>query len=592
MSVDGPLPDPPDAVMPPPEDAAPSEPDLSTDADAREESSAEPDGDALSDESSVADGDASVPGDPVSSFRYDEALYVPISADAPTGAAIEFYHFSEMEQELAWPLNDFGRPDASQRPNFRAVRDMALGLLKGTKDLKPIRDVRPLLALAIAEAGDKGPVGLAKALDLFVELATTHWDAIHPQKEDEDDDELMTRMEEMRKYMNPQIVSLAVESVGIARSPRVGDLTTRTFGIAATKVSPRDGEFAPNAGALTALMAEEDEVRAGITEAHNAYMHAIDRLRAMEAFLNEHPDVDPLDCAGVADALEKQAAFLAPFVGDAAGDAGTLSADADDSADSVLASQQAAAAISGPSTLAEAMSLMDDILVFYANSGRSSPVPLGLIALRDLMAGDFNTWVTQTAPTGLSEAAINIAAIDASRLSSFASGDAPAAVAPVSVSLDFTEFDSTIYDAETAFSTISNALYQHQLGLPAEDGEEMSAVLNDELQQMRDALDKLQAARIALESQTPDAGDDAIHVDNPLQGDSRHSRITDRNGVKQALDGVAAYFEREEPSSPAPAYLRRLRSLVDARFTEIARELMPEEGGEVKLRLEPRTNLR
>jgi len=85
---------------------------------------------------------------------------------------------------------------------------------------------------------------------------------------------------------------------------------------------------------------------------------------------------------------------------------------------------------------------------------------------------------------------------------------------------------------------------------------------------------------------------DSATSENASEGDARHSRITDRSGVKGALDAVAAYFEREEPSSPAPAYLRRLKSLVDARFAEIARELMPDDGGEAKLRLEPKTNLR
>jgi predicted component of type VI protein secretion system len=498
-----------------------------------------------------------------------------------------------MDQELAWPLNDFGRPDAEQRPNFRAARDMALGFLSGVKDLKATRDVRPMLTLVIAEAGDKGPVGLAKALDLFVATATTHWDAIHPQKEDEDDDELMTRMEEMRKYMNPSIFSLAVESVGIARSPRVGDLTTRTFGIAATKVTPRTGEFAPNSDALVALLAEEEEARVSVIEAHDAYHYAIDRLKVMEAFLAERPDVDPVDLAGVAAALEKQVAFLAPYVGGAA----EISADAVEGSDAPdqIASPQAAspsAPISGPKTLDEAMGLLDDVLRYYAQNARSSPVPLGLIALRDLMAGDFNTWINQTASSGLAEAAISLASVDASRLSSFASGGAPAAVAPVAVEFDFTDIDASIYEAETAFAVIDNAVYQHQLTLPPDEGAETNSVLAAEVVQMREALDKIQAAKLAMATPTVSAADETGVVDNAPEGDPRHSRITDRNGVKQSLDAVAAYFEREEPSSPAPGYLRRLRSLVDARFSEIARELMPEDGGEAKLRLEPRTNLR
>ena len=113
-----------------------------------------------------------------------------------------------------------------------------------------------------------------------------------------------------------------------------------------------------------------------------------------------------------------------------------------------------------------------------------------------------------------------------------------------------------------------------------------------EVQAIRAALDKLYEKKRELGNQSEDVDNAAETIDNQAESDGRHSRISDRNGVKQSLDAVAAYFEREEPSSPAPAYLKRLRSLVDARFTEIARELMPEEGGEAKLRLEAKTNMR
>ena len=547
--------------------------------------------------------DAEIPAEPEtveepplaqSAFRYDEKYYEPVSADSPTGKSVEFYHFAEMDQELVWTVNDFGRPDPAQRPNFRAIRDMACGFLDGSSDIPATRDVRPMLALAIAEAGDKGPIGFAKALDLFISTAMSHWEALHPQKEDDDDDELMTRMEEMRKYLNPAVLSLAVESVGIARSPRVGDLTTRTFAIATTKVSPREGEFAPNAEALTTLLSEEEEARAGIVEAQAAYRYAIDRLNTFEAFLEGHPDLDPVDLAAVAEALEKQVAFLDPFLSGANGSDSSVdeAGDGGGQVDSSGAMPTQSAPISGPNTLPEAMELLEDVLRFYARSGRSSPVPLGLIALRDLMAGDFNTWINQTASSGLSEAAINLSTVDASRLSSFASGDAPAAAAPVSLEIDFSEIDAAIYEAETAYHALDNGVYQLQGTLPPQEGESANTALTPEVEALRAALDKVVAAKRALGAGPKAQADDSSSPGNEPEGDARHSRITDRSGVKGALDAVAAYFEREEPSSPAPAYLRRLKSLVDARFTDIARELMPDAGGEAKLRLEPKTNLR
>ena len=538
-----------------------------------------------------------------SAFRHPEAaFYEPVSAEAPAGEALEFYHFAEMDQELAWPLNEFGRPDREQRPNFRAVRDAAKGFLKGTKDLKATRDVRPLLALMIAEGGDRGPAGLAEGADLAVAVCLGMWEAVHPGKEDEDDDEMMTRMEEMRKYLSPAIIGMAVEPVTIARSQRAGELSSRTFAIASNAVKPVGDEFAPPADALRMMVLDDEEVAGEVARAHAAYCHAAERLRALQAFVDENDDLDPLEAGPVADRLQEMAGWLAPFA-DASGAASAPVAEAGGEAasgeapaapgETAAPAPRAAAPIPGPKDQDEAFALLDSVLAFYAERGRSSPVPLGLLAIRDLTERDFNAWIQSTASNGLSRAGLNLSQVDASRLSEFkgAGGGAGGGGAPADLSaLDepFGELDSAVDKLGYTAAKLPDP------NAPAEEGAEAPPPVDPyTIEVLLEAVDKIKASFGALREakealsagRAVDAGDGGGEA---AGGDAGHSRITDRGDVKMALDAIAGYFEREEPSSPAPNYLRRLRGMVDARFADIARELMEEDGGDAKLKLETR----
>ena len=52
--------------------------------------------------------------------------------------------------------------------------------------------------------------------------------------------------------------------------------------------------------------------------------------------------------------------------------------------------------------------------------------------------------------------------------------------------------------------------------------------------------------------------------------------ITTRDDVIRALDRICEYYERFEPSSPVPLFLRRARRLASMNFLDIVRELTPE----------------
>lgn len=58
--------------------------------------------------------------------------------------------------------------------------------------------------------------------------------------------------------------------------------------------------------------------------------------------------------------------------------------------------------------------------------------------------------------------------------------------------------------------------------------------------------------------------------------------IASREDALRALDAVAAYFRRAEPSSPVPLMLERTKRLVSGTFLEVLEELMPDSIGTAK----------
>jgi len=52
--------------------------------------------------------------------------------------------------------------------------------------------------------------------------------------------------------------------------------------------------------------------------------------------------------------------------------------------------------------------------------------------------------------------------------------------------------------------------------------------------------------------------------------------ITSRNDVLQVLDQICEYYERYEPSSPVPIFMKRAKQLVPMGFAELIQNLAPE----------------
>jgi predicted component of type VI protein secretion system len=229
--------------------------------------------------------------------------------------------------------------------------------------------------------------------------------------------------------------------------------------------------------------------------------------------------------------------MLEPYLGSGAETAevaaGEDEAQADATDDAAPTAPRPRAAAGDLKTRAEAVTVMNAIIDYYARTGRSSPVPLLLARLMELMDSSFSEVLEQIAPGTWEDAALGLAGLMA------AAGTRLSA----------------------AIGVVENAITNGLMLSP------------DEVAELRAAGDALRAAT------TPGGAESAPTPGGPIETPA---------DVRSAVDRLVKHFEATDPNSVVPAFLRRAKPLVDRHFLDILKELAPEGAGGAKLLLHPR----
>jgi predicted component of type VI protein secretion system len=334
-----------------------------------------------------------------------------------------------------------------------------------------------------------------------------------------------------------------------------GPITLRTLAIAAGTQAAAKGELALSQSALEQLIAEES-VGPVLAEAHRAAGIAKQTLEEICSFVSAQEGSERLATPDPIAALDKLRAMLEPFVGaPAEGGDGASAADAEDASqaeaveDASPSAPRPRAAAGDLKSRGEAVALMNGVIAYYALTGRSSPVPLLLSRLMELMDSSFSQVLAEIAPASWEDAALGFA------------GMKPDALGPRAVAPD----PAAVMAAAARLTAATDAL-----DAAIRDG---STPTDDQLAELRAAGDALRAAA------APGAGPEA-----PLPG----GPIETPADVRSAFDRLVKHFEATDPNSVVPAFLRRAKPLVDRHFLDILKELAPEGAGGAKLLLHPR----
>jgi type VI secretion system protein ImpA len=325
-------------------------------------------------------------------------LLASLSDTAPCGDDLEYDPaFMQLERSARGPSQDrlVGPEEAAEGPDWRAIRDQALGLLTRTRDL------RVLTILAKTLLRTDGLPGFAAGLELLQASLSRYWDSIHPILSAEEDYNPIMRVNVLRELCDHREVLSPLRVAPLVTLPGLGSVSWKDVALATGELTPAEGESVPDTGKIDAAFANCDgEQLAATVQAAAAALAAV---RGVEEFLTEKIGVgqaisfDPLS-----DVLRRVDAVLRNRVAlRSGGEAGEAqSEDASASGPSGVGQRERLGAIASRADVVRALDL---ICAYYERSEPSSPVPLLLRRAKRLSGMDFMEIVRNMAPSGATE---------------------------------------------------------------------------------------------------------------------------------------------------------------------------------------------
>lgn len=325
-----------------------------------------------------------------------DTLASALSEASPCGDDLVYDpQFIELEQAAQGkPETQFG---PGEPPDWLRVEELAQALAGRT------RDIRLAILLARAGARRRGLAAYADGIALLHALLERHWDRVHPQLDETDNNDPTMRLF--------ALAPLAAGSAGLgdlraaAIAPVRGSLTVRELELGLGLAEPLPDEAVPTEegvlAALQQLMAAHAEVGPAIERLDTA-------LQGTLAVIDERapgatgPDLQPLQT--LVSAMARAARRVAGSAAAAAGDEGA----ADAPAAAVHGS-----AVGALRTRADAMQALERVAEWIERNEPSHPAPLLIRRAQRLMAMNFIEIMRELAPDGLGQVG-TIAGVDTS----------------------------------------------------------------------------------------------------------------------------------------------------------------------------------
>lgn len=334
-----------------------------------------------------------------------QALIAPISEDAPSGPDLEYDSASVALEEAAraQPEQQFGDTIvAAAEPDWARVRDLAVGLLERSKDL------RAALYLVQALTQGNGLPGLAQGLALVRALLGVYWDSLHPQLDLDDDLDPTARVNILTSLCDPDRVLRAVRNAPMVRVPGLGGISLRDLQIARGQMPPPpEDKDVLKLDSIEAAMRslDLDVIKDVVASVRGAVEDtaAIEQLLVEKVGVNQAVSLDPLRAT-----LDEIRAFLGEQLAargeprEASSGARSDEAGADGDTRGAAGAQRISGSITCPQDVIDAL---DKVISYYQAKEPSSPVPLLLMRAKRLVSLGFMDILRDLAPDALAQAA-------------------------------------------------------------------------------------------------------------------------------------------------------------------------------------------
>jgi type VI secretion system protein ImpA len=231
----------------------------------------------------------------ISAAEVDQLL-APVSEEASAGMNLEYDpSFSELERAAAGKEERYsgGELIPAEEPDWRSVRESAVGLFARTKDL------RVAMQLARAETALSGLDGLQGGIAVIRGLLERYWDEVHPQLEAEDAFDPVFRINALAPLNDPLGLLGLVRKTALVEARSVGRFTFRDLDAAEERANAVEGAAAPTLDLLKAALRESasDDIvaRLGVLQKVRADLRAVETIFKDRAADAQTPDIQDLD---------------------------------------------------------------------------------------------------------------------------------------------------------------------------------------------------------------------------------------------------------------------------------------------------------
>ena len=331
-------------------------------------------------------------------FEVDQ-LIAPISDEAPSGDNLEYEpEFGELERS-AQGKAEHQMGDVvveAEPPEWRDVVKQAEELLGKSKDL------RIAVLLTRGALNVHGPQGLADGIAVIRGLLETQWDTVHPQLDEEDNDDPTFRVNSVMQLSDSGGMLHDLLVMPIVGSKAIGRFSLRDIRVAAGELKPLDDSAqVPDSALINAAFmdCDLDELQADAASIDAI----IEDLGKCEAIFAEKigaansPDIDGL----VREVKEIKKAYAEALLSRGIG-----AEEAEGEAQGVGGGGGAAPAkISGEINSREDVTLMiGKICTFYERNEPSSPIPVLLQRVKRLVSMDYMEIMTELTPDAVAQA--------------------------------------------------------------------------------------------------------------------------------------------------------------------------------------------
>ena len=342
-----------------------------------------------------------------------DGLLSPISDDSPCGPYVhttgELYtDFNALEQSAQ------GKPEQVMgdavipaiEPNWGKVQDVALSLLKRTKDLSVS------CYLAQSELNKRGFLGLLDGLCFVNSLLTKYWDSVHPCLMIDDDDDPDYRINAVA-YLASDMFRQDLANAILVESRAVGRFSLKDYRMATGEIEARSndgGQGCPDIGLINAafmdvpleeLQVLRDAVAESIENAEQIYQIFVEKLS-----VSLTPSIEPL-IKDLGDALKVYENILSERGVSVSLEQENSHIDEVD-ADSGNTSVKVAGEVNSRE---DVLKHIDKICKYYDKNEPSSPVPLVLNRAKKLVTMDFMEIIKDMSPDSI-QSIMNLAGIN------------------------------------------------------------------------------------------------------------------------------------------------------------------------------------